>query len=648
MPRATPPEPGRARPQPPEAGRGGVAPGGGAAARGAHAVGHHAARGVTEPVEPLAARTARAYIAAMSRTVREIERKYEAAPGGAPLDLAALSALAELPGVDSVVDDGVTALDATYYDTADQRLAADGVTLRRRTGGSDEGWHLKLPVRPKGAPRTSDGGDVVRDEIRAPLGDAVPPELAALTRSRTLDAPLRPLVELRTRRTVWRLVDAAGEPLAEISADEVSARRAGSAGAPVRWREVEAELGAGGDPALLDAVERHLATLGLRPAGSTSKLARALAETAASHVESVPATEARREERRAAHGDGDDTRKKPKESKKAKKQKKSRPPKKARRREGADALLGGGDPTAELTAGDVVLDAVRRQVAAIVALDPAARREVPDAVHRMRVATRRLRSVLRSYRKVLDREVADPVGAELKWLAGELGVDRDREVLAERLTAALDAVPEEQRLGPVRARLTIWARAEHADARQRLIAALDGPRYLDLLTTLDALRADPPRTREGAPPLLRPAAAKPPHKVVRAAVLAETDRLTRHVDAALALPPGPERDDALHAARKAAKRARYAAEAAELGLGKGARELAGRLQGVQQLLGDHQDSVRARETLRAIAVRAHAAGESTFTLGLLYGREEAAAAARERELPSVWAAVLDPPPRRLL
>ncbi len=69
---------------------------------------------------------------------------------------------------------------------------------------------------------------------------------------------------------------------------------------------------------------------------------------------------------------------------------------------------------------------------------------------------------------------------------------------------------------------------------------------------------------------------------------------------------------------------------------------------MQQVLGDHQDSVRAREALRAIAVRAHAAGESTFTLGLLYGREEAAAAARERELPHVWAAVLDPPPRRLL
>ncbi|WEV27864.1 CYTH and CHAD domain-containing protein [Streptomyces sp. 71268] len=578
----------------------------------------------------------------MSRTVREIERKYEAAPGGAPLDLAALSALAELPGVASVLDDGVTALDATYYDTADQRLAADGVTLRRRTGGSDEGWHLKLPVRPKGAPRTSDGGDVVRDEIRAPLSDGVPPELAALTRSRTLDAPLRPLVELRTRRAVWRLVDAAGEPLAEISADEVSARRAGSSDAPVRWSEVEAELGPGGDPALLDAVERHLTTLGLRPAGSASKLARALAETAAPHVESVPATEARWEERRAAHGDGDGARKKPK------KQKKPRPPKKARRREGADALLGGGDPTAELTAGDVVLDAVRRQVAAIVALDPAARREAPDAVHRMRVATRRLRSVLRSYRKVLDRAAADPVGAELKWLAGELGVDRDREVLAERLTAGLDAVPEEQRLGPVRARLTVWARAEHADARQRLVAALDGPRYLDLLTTLDALRADPPRTREGAPPLLRPAAARPPRKVVRAAVLTETDRLARRVDAALALPPGPERDGALHAARKAAKRARYAAEAAELALGKGARELAGRLQRVQQVLGDHQDSVRAREALRAIAVRAHAAGESTFTLGLLYGREEAVAAARERELPYVWAAVLDPPPRRLL
>ncbi|NEA40508.1 CHAD domain-containing protein, partial [Streptomyces sp. SID11385] len=102
---------------------------------------------------------------------------------------------------------------------------------------------------------------------------------------------------------------------------------------------------------------------------------------------------------------------------------------------------------------------------------------------------------------------------------------------------------------------------------------------------------------------------------------------------ALELPPGPERDVALHEARKAAKRARYAAEAARPALGKPARKSAKRLKAVQGVLGDHQDSVVAREALRALAVQAQLSGEPSFTWGLLYGREERTAAARERELP---------------
>ncbi|MYW11522.1 CHAD domain-containing protein, partial [Streptomyces sp. SID2563] len=93
------------------------------------------------------------------------------------------------------------------------------------------------------------------------------------------------------------------------------------------------------------------------------------------------------------------------------------------------------------TAGDHVLRYVRHQAEAIVALDPAVRRGLPDSVHRMRVATRRLRSALRTYRRVLDREATRPLGTELKWLAGELGVDRDQEVLDARLRARLGELP---------------------------------------------------------------------------------------------------------------------------------------------------------------------------------------------------------------
>ncbi|MFD8377574.1 CHAD domain-containing protein [Streptomyces sp. NPDC059679] len=512
----------------------------------------------------------------MADTVREIERKYEAPDDGR---LPELAGIAEVAGVAEVVDKGVATLDATYYDTVDQRLAADGITLRRRTGGSDAGWHLKLPAGPD-----------ARDEIRAPLSDTLPAELAALVRSRVRDQALVPLVRLVSERNVRHLVDAGGALLAELSADHVTARRlTPEPGGPVEWTEVETELAPGGDPAFLDALESHLTEAGLRRSAAPSKLARALAETGVA----IKADKA---------------------SKAGKASKKGKEGKKA----------------AEPTAGDVVLDYVRAQIAAIISLDPAVRLDVPDSVHRMRVATRRLRSCFRSYRKVLDRAVTDPIGDELKWLAGELGIDRDREVLTARIEERLGEVPVELRLGPVSARLRIWSQTSRLGARERLIGVLDGERYLALLATLDALSADPP---------LRPAAARPAEKVILAAVLRDDERLARLVTAALAAPPGHDRDVAVHEARKKAKRVRYAAEAARPVLGKPAKAFARLMTELQDLLGDHQDSVVARATLRELAVQAHGAGESAFTFGLLYGREEARAAARERELPALWAEV---------
>ncbi|MGV2921918.1 CHAD domain-containing protein, partial [Streptomyces alfalfae] len=165
-------------------------------------------------------------------------------------------------------------------------------------------------------------------------------------------------------------------------------------------------------------------------------------------------------------------------------------------------------------------------------------------------------------------------------------------------------------------------------SRGRTVTVLDGGRYLALLDAVDALLAEPP---------LRPAAAKPPADVLPKALLKDYARLAARVEHALGLPAGEERDLALHDARKAAKRARYAGEAATPALGKAAKRFARRMKAVQSVLGDHQDSVVAREALRALAVQAHLAGESAFSWGLLYGQEEASAADRERELPQVWA-----------
>lgn len=499
----------------------------------------------------------------MADTKREIERKYEAT------DATRLPDLTRVAGVDRVLHRGLTELDAVYYDTADLRLAADSLTLRRRTGGADAGWHLKFPV-----------ATGIRDEIHEPLADALPRPLAALLRSRVRHSEVAPVVRLLSSRDVHHLTAADGALLAEVSVDTVLAERlAGEgSGAAATWTEIEVELADDGDPALLDAVEKRLRKAGVRPAKSASKLARALAET-------TP----------------------------------------ARDEEGWEEVRGKDAPH---TAGDHVLAYVRKQIRTLVDLDPAVRRDLPDSVHRMRVATRRLRSAFKTYRKILDRTVTDPVGAELKWLAAELGLDRDQEVLDERLGTRVEALPAALALGPVRGRLRVWSAARRTGSRRRIIGVLDGQRYLDLLDALDALSADPP---------LRPAAGRAPQRALPRAVLRDYDRLAARLDHALGQPPGPERDTAMHEARKAAKRARYAGDAARPALGRPAKRFAKRVKAVQTLLGDHQDSVVAREALRTLAIQSHAAGESAFTWGLLYGQEEAAAEARERELPEVWA-----------
>ncbi|MEV8315546.1 CYTH and CHAD domain-containing protein [Streptomyces sp. NPDC059900] len=525
----------------------------------------------------------------MAETKREIERKYDVGADAALPDLTGVA------GVADVVHKGVVELDATYWDTPDQRLAASSVTLRHRTGGADAGWHLKLPVA------LADG---VRDEIHAPLSPDVPRSLLGLVRSRVREAELIPVVRLLSARDLRHLVDERGALLAEVSIDGVVAERLTGSGATAEWSEVEVELADDGDPALLDKVEKKLKKAGVRRSDLPSKLSRALAETA-----DAPPGE---NEARAAR------------SRKADKKAGKKAGKKEAVAEAVKEAVGDGTGTA----GDHVLAYLRAQRDALVALDPDVRRDLPDSVHQMRVATRRMRSAFKSFRKILDRTVTDPIGDELKWLAAELGVDRDQEVLTERLTSRIGAVPRTLLLGPVRGRLRIWTVARRSGSRRRTVAVLDGKRYLALLQSVDALLADPP---------LRPAAAAPVGKALPKAVLKDYRRLAARVEHALELPPGEQRDVAMHEARKAAKRARYAGEAATPALGKPAKRFAKRMKAVQSVLGDHQDSVVARDALRTLAIQAHLAGETAFTWGLLYGQEEAAAADRERELPEVWA-----------
>jgi len=260
----------------------------------------------------------------------------------------------------------------------------------------------------------------------------------------------------------------------------------------------------------------------------------------------------------------------------------------------------------------VVMAHLLDQVDRLVLHDRGARSDEPDAVHQMRVATRRLRSALATYRPLLHRERTDPIRGELKWLGQILGGARDVEVLHWRLQDLLAAQPEELVLGPVGRRVDVDLGARHRAAHADLVAALDGDRYLQLLDTLDDLVTAPPLTARAG----ERAGKELPALVGRAA--GRVERAARAV--ADDSTPGA-RDRGLHEVRKSAKRARYAAETAVPVAGNPATEMAEGMEALQDVLGEHQDSVAARALLLELSVAAHLAGEDGFTYGLLYAQE---------------------------
>jgi CHAD domain-containing protein len=205
-------------------------------------------------------------------------------------------------------------------------------------------------------------------------------------------------------------------------------------------------------------------------------------------------------------------------------------------------------------------------------------------------------------------------------------------VLHARLRDAVAALPAEQALGPVAARVTSRFAADTAEARSRLLADLDGPRYFALLDRLDELVADPPLT---------PRAARKTRDVLPRLIRKTWRRLERQMSAA-ERAAAEQRAEALHEARKSAKRARYAAEAVTGVFGKPAARLGKQAKRLQELLGEHHDGVVAQARLREMAIQAHAAGENAYTLGLLAGQERAAAAHLARRVPAAWAKAARP------
>ncbi|MEU8382488.1 CYTH and CHAD domain-containing protein [Streptosporangium sp. NPDC048865] len=479
----------------------------------------------------------------------EIEDKFDV-----PVDYQ-IPDLTGLPGSAEVAGPKTHQLVALYFDTPDLRLAARGITLRRRRGGTDPGWHLKLP-KAKG----------VRQEITHPLtrsAKIVPAELADLVLAYTRGAPLAPIAELDTRRAVTTLLNGAGVGLVEIADDRVKGTVFGAEPHVERWREVEAELLLG-DEKLLRKVGRRLGKAGAVPAGSASKLARLLGGAGA-------VSELQRAE------------------------------------------------TAPGSAGEVVVGYLTAQAGALLAQDPRVRRAEEDAVHQMRVAARRLRSALKSFKTVV--EGTENLQEELKWLGTVLGEARDLEVVRERFARRLDDLDDALIVGPVRARLSSDLLDDEHEALDRIRDTLGGERYFALLDALDDLTGTPVLTK----------AAKKPADTLDSVAAKSWRRVTRTYDTAQAIENESEREIAMHDVRKAAKRARYTAEVL------GMKKLATLAEDVQEVLGTHMDGVVAQERLAAEAAGARLAGEDTFTYGVLTGVERAGAARAWEEFPRVWA-----------
>ena len=279
---------------------------------------------------------------------------------------------------------------------------------------------------------------------------------------------------------------------------------------------------------------------------------------------------------------------------------------------GRPAVLAGTQPRRSATAGEAVLAYLRFQAHTLASLEPRVRADEFDSVHQMRVATRRLRAALRSFGDVIPRQATGYLYGELQWLGRALGAARDADVLAGHLRDSLRPTPPELLIGPVRARVQGHYAPRRAAARTDLLEVLYSPRYATLLAELD---------RVAAGPALGPRAGEPARDVLPAGVRRACRQAQRRMRRARHTRPGEARDVALHQARKSARRARYAAEAATPVIGKQARRFARQMKKVQSVLGDHQDSVLARQAARDLGISAHLAGENAFSYGLLYGHD---------------------------
>ncbi len=280
--------------------------------------------------------------------------------------------------------------------------------------------------------------------------------------------------------------------------------------------------------------------------------------------------------------------------------------------------MGSGDPAGGQTTADPVLDYISGQVARLHDAEGEVRASEPDGVHNMRVAVRRLRTVLVVYGSMFDQNLAESLTRELRWIGQTLAQSRDLEVIDDRLVAAMNDDP---RLigGDVPGHLVRPLVQAQEAARGQLIEALDSARSEALQHALSGLRAEPPGAARGV--------ESDDPDVRRLAEATWSALRTRAAAAASASPVSPARDTALHELRKAAKRVRYALELVTR-VDDQRRPEDGRtldaLQDLQRVLGEHHDTVATRAWIRTHPPSAAESRESAAHARLLEHERRAA------------------------
>jgi CHAD domain-containing protein len=297
----------------------------------------------------------------------------------------------------------------------------------------------------------------------------------------------------------------------------------------------------------------------------------------------------------------------------------------------ARALGLGGTPPPEIgvvtlagdaTAGDVVRRALSSSVIRLLRHDPGVRLGIDaEDVHQARVATRRLRSDLRTFRPLLDAAWAEALRDDLRWLGGELGSVRDAEVLRDRLRSAATTLPAPDR----RAASVIVAplAAQVRSARRHLLFAIDTDRYLDVIDHLVAATRSPVLTELAAEPArdVLPGLVRKPWRSLKSGAIGAR---------------GEVPDEQLHDLRIRAKRCRYAAEAAAAATGKNAARFAREVAGLQEVLGELHDAVVAEAWLRERSAAPRIHDTALFAAGELVALQRDAAERARTGWPAAW------------